>query len=64
MNRKLAKQYFDRADALLREGKGEDALLLLDTLDEAFPNQQNVLFARARTLRADPSSSFGPVRPL
>jgi len=48
MNRQLAKQYFDRSEALQEAGKPEEALALLNQLDAAFPNTKNIGLARAR----------------
>ena len=52
MNRQLAKQYFERAEAFLNADKPNEALPLLDQLDEAFPNTKNILLARAKTYAA------------
>jgi predicted esterase len=52
VNRQLAKQYFERAEALLDAGKPGEALPLLDQLNDAFPNTKNILFARAKTYSA------------
>lgn len=48
MNRQLAKQYFNRAEAALEAGNAEEALTLLNQLDAAFPNTKNIGVARAR----------------
>lgn len=50
MNSKLAEQYYRRADELCREGKTEEALPLLNILDDAFPEQKNIQYARAHCL--------------
>jgi tetratricopeptide (TPR) repeat protein len=52
VNHQLAKQYFERAEALLDAGKPSEALPLLDQLNDAFPNTKNILFARAKTYAA------------
>ncbi len=52
MNRQLAKQYFDRAEASLEAGNPDEALALLNQLDAAFPNTKNIGVARARTYAA------------
>lgn len=52
MNRQLAKQYFERAEATLEAGNPEEALALLNQLDEAFPNTKNIGVARARAYAA------------
>jgi predicted esterase len=48
MNRQLAKQYFERSETLQEAGKPEEALALLNQLDEAFPKTKNIGVARAR----------------
>ena len=52
MNRQLAKQYFDRAEAALASGDPEEALTLLNQLDAAFPNTKNIGVARAKAYAA------------
>lgn len=52
MNRQLAKQYFDRAEAALESGNPEEALTLLNQLDAAFPNTKNIGVARAKAYAA------------
>ncbi len=52
MNRQLAKQYFERAEAAQEAGKPEEALTLLNQLDAAFPNTKNIGVARAKAYAA------------
>ncbi len=52
MNRQLAKQYFERAEAALESGNPDEALTLLNQLDAAFPNMKNIGVARAKAYAA------------
>jgi hypothetical protein len=45
-----ATKQFRQADDRYRRGQYDAALLLLEELDDAFPNDKNLMFARARTL--------------
>ena len=50
MDQEQAKQKFQEADRLRGEGRHEEALTIYDALDRVFPNNTNILFARAITL--------------
>ncbi len=47
-----AKLKHSQAQQLFQQGKFAQALALLDELDQQFPNQQNVMYARARCFAA------------
>jgi thioredoxin-like negative regulator of GroEL len=50
MQRHTAQNKFGQADQLFQQGRFDEALALLDELDQAFPNSPNVMFPRARCL--------------
>jgi len=50
MQRHIAQNKFGQADMLYKQGRFDEALALLDELDQAFPNSPNVMYPRARCL--------------
>lgn len=50
MQRHTAQNKFGQADQLFQQGRFDEALALLDELDQAFPNSPNVMYPRARCL--------------
>ena len=50
MERHTAQNKFGQADMLYQQGRFDEALALLEELDQAFPNSPNVMFPRARCL--------------
>src|SRR5690606_5135461 len=52
MSNEQAKQQYAEAQRLYQQQKFPEALAVLDALDAAFPNQANIVYARARCLVA------------
>ncbi len=50
MQRHTAQNKFGQADQLFQQSRFDEALSLLDELDQAFPNSPNVMYPRARCL--------------
>lgn len=50
MQRHTAQNKFGQADQLFQQSRFDEALSLLDELDQAFPNSPNIMFPRARCL--------------
>lgn len=50
MQRHTALNKFGQADMLFQQGRFDEALSLLDELDQAFPNSPNIMFPRAKCL--------------
>ena len=50
MDQEEAKQKFQEAEKLRSEGRDAEALAILDALDQIFPNNKNILFARGLSL--------------
>lgn len=50
MDQKEAKEKYERADALYRQKRYQEALAILDDLDKAFPNTKNIMYPRALCL--------------
>lgn len=50
MQRHIAQNKFGQADQLFQQSRFDEALSLLDELDQAFPNSPNVMYPRARCL--------------
>jgi tetratricopeptide (TPR) repeat protein len=46
-----AQSQFQKADDFYQSGRFEEALSVLDRLNEAFPDKRNIMFPRARCLR-------------
>lgn len=51
MDRGQAQALFQKADDFYRSERYEEALNVLNKLDDAFPDRRNILFPRARCLR-------------
>lgn len=50
MQRHTAQNKFGQADMLFQQSRFDEALALLDELDQAFPNSPNIMYPRARCL--------------
>ena len=50
MERHTAQNKFGQADMLYQQGRFDEALALLDELDQGFPNSPNIMYPRARCL--------------
>jgi thioredoxin-like negative regulator of GroEL len=50
MEKHTAQNKFGQANMLYQQGRFDEALALLDELDQAFPNSPNIMFPRARCL--------------
>lgn len=50
MQRHIAQNKFGQADQLFQQSRFDEALSLLDELDQAFPNSPNIMYPRARCL--------------
>jgi tetratricopeptide (TPR) repeat protein len=46
-----AQSQFQKADDFYQSGRFEEALSVLDRLNEAYPDKRNIMFPRARCLR-------------
>ena len=50
MQRHTAQNKFGQADQLFQQSRFDEALSLLDELEQAFPNSPNIMYPRARCL--------------
>lgn len=51
MDKGQAQSQFQKADDFYRQKRYEEALIVLDRLDAAFPGKRNIMLPRARCLR-------------